>query len=86
MRLLMFCIRNEVYGYEIESSYGDNYLYYNATKVENLGLEDPCELWFKGQWTYENFDNWVTNAASKLDEGENVLDLMYATFVLGYTS
>ena len=30
-------------------------LYYNKLKFQNAGLEDPYELWKKGEWTWEKF-------------------------------
>ena len=80
----MLCsYKNKVYGYNSGQVYPDAFLCYNATKVKELGLEDPSEMWFKGEWTWANFDNWVKNSGDLLSEGEYVIDSDYDDFLIG---
>ena len=41
--------------YGMNVLFGANLIYYNKTLFENAGLEDPYELYKRGQWTYEKF-------------------------------
>ena len=75
--------RGNIYGYNPGSVYPDSYLCYNATKVKELGLEDPSEMWFKGEWTWDNFDSWVKSSSEYLNSGEFVVDVRYADFFIG---
>ena len=76
-------VRKVVYGYEPGTVRPDYFLYYNATKVAELGLEDPAEMYFKGEWRWSNFDSWVKDAQVKLTEGEYAIDSGYAEFIIG---
>lgn len=76
-------VNKKVYGYETGSARPDYFLYYNATKVANLNLEDPAELWLKGEWTWNKFDSWVRDAQSKLGTNEYAIDAGYAEFSIG---
>ena len=76
-------VRKRVYGYEPGTVRPDYFLYYNANKVQELGMEDPAEMWFKGEWTWSNFDAWVKDAQNKLGEGEFVIDSGFAEFIIG---
>ncbi len=35
---------------------GGYYIGYNKTMIQDLGLEDPQELWNNGQWTWDKFE------------------------------
>lgn len=76
-------VKKKVYGYDPGTVRPDYFLYYNATKVAEIGVEDPAEMWFKGEWTWSNFDAWVKDAQLKLGDGEYVLDSGYAEFIIG---
>lgn len=76
-------VKKKVYGYDPGTVRPDYFLYYNSTKVAEIGMEDPAEMWFKGEWTWSNFDAWVKDAQLKLGEGEYVLDAGYAEFIIG---
>ena len=76
----------KVYAYHPSNIYPDSYLCYNATKVKELGLEDPSEMWFKGEWTWDNFDSWVKSSSEYLNSGEFVVDVRYADFLIGASS
>ena len=41
-------------------------LYYNSDLVEQLGIENPAELFLNGEWTWTKFDQWATAAKSAL--------------------
>ena len=75
--------RQCVYGYNPGNVYPDAYLCYNATKVKELGLEDPSEMWFKGNWNWDSFDSWVRTSSELLNDGEYVIDSGYSDFLIG---
>jgi hypothetical protein len=79
-------VRDKIYGYNIGNAYPDSFIYYNADKVNSIGVDDPAELWLKGEWTWSKFDEWVREAQTKLGEGEYALDLGYADFIIGAAS
>ena len=76
-------VRKRVYGYEPGIVRPDYFLYYNSTKVQEIGMEDPAEMWFKGEWTWSNFDAWVKDAQVKLASDEFAIDCGYAEFIIG---
>lgn len=73
-----------VYIYNPEIPRGDYFLYYNATKVKELNLEDPSELWLKGLWNESKFDEWLNKSSSLLSDKEYVIDCDYDQFSIGY--
>lgn len=79
-------VRNNVYGYNVNEVLPEYLIYYNVDKVKELGLEDPTELWFKGQWNYSKFDSWVNEAYSKLDEWESVIDILHGDYAIGMST
>ena len=76
-------VNNKVYGFQTKMVRPDYFLYYNASKIASLGIEDPAEMWFKGEWTWSNFDKWVKDSQSKLGYGEYAIDCSYADFLIG---
>lgn len=60
----------------------DNYvnlgLYYNVNLLNDLGINNPINLYKEGKWNYSEFLNWCLQAQSKLD-GKYVIsgDLYY---------
>ena len=55
-------VRKRVYGYEPGIVRPDYFLYYNSTKVQEIGMEDPAEMWFKvrpSPFTFEPHFSWV---------------------------
>ena len=76
-------VRKKVYGYEPGAARPDYFLYYNATKIAQIGMADPAEMWFKGEWTWSNFDAWVKDAQIKLASDEFAIDCGYAEFIIG---
>ena len=86
----IFNFRGLQYGYINEFIIPDHFMYYNVELVKSLGLDDPAELWLKGEWTIDKFNEYIVNANSTLkNKGYNdsyVLDMNYANAVLGITS
>ena len=76
-------VRGKVYGFDLDTARPDTFIYYNQTKVASIGMADPAELWFQGEWTWSTFDQWVRDAQIKLAAGEYALDLGYAEFIIG---
>lgn len=44
-----------------------NYMVYNADMLEQLKLEDPIELYAKGEWTWEKFEELCIKATQDTD-------------------
>ncbi len=79
-------VKGRVYGYSLGNARPDYFMYYNVDKVKNLNLEDPAELWMKGEWTISKFSSWVRDAQTKLSKGEYVLDMGFAESIIGLTA
>ena len=80
-------VKQRVYGYALGAARPDYFMYYNADKVKALNLEDPAELWMKGEWTTTKFDAWVRTAQNALtSEGGYVLDMGFAESIIGMTA
>jgi len=58
---------NVVYGYAPGKSRPDYFMYFNADIIKNSGLEDPAELWFKGQWTWSKFEEYTAQLQTYLN-------------------
>lgn len=82
-------VNKKVYGYAPGTARPDNFLYYNVGLVNRCGVEDPAELWFKGQWTWSKFKEWVRSAQTELAKVEpdgKVIDAGAAEFFIGATA
>ena len=79
-------VNGNIYGYALGESHVDHMIYYNIDLVKEMGMEDPASLWFKGQWTLSNFEQWVKTGQtniSKTAKGKFVLDMGYPEFTIG---
>lgn len=76
-------VKGRVYGYAPGSVHPDYFMYYNADLVKNSNLEDPAELWLKGEWTTTKFDQWVRTAQTALGDGKYALDMGFAESTIG---
>lgn len=74
---------NKVFGISTGKATPDQFIYYNVALVEAAGVEDPAELWMKGEWTLSKFKEWVAETQSNLPEGKFVLDMGYPEFTIG---
>ena len=79
-------VKKKVYGYYNGPARPDYFLYYNATLAAQCGMDDPAELWFKGEWTWSKFDAWVKQAQTNLAAGQYAIDCSYAPFSIGAVS
>ncbi len=50
------------------------FLEYNATMIKDLGLEDPQELYNKGEWTWEKFAE-LAKAGNQDTDGDGDIDI-----------
>jgi len=68
--------QGEVYGFgtgQVQISYG---LYYNADLVENLGVDNPTEMYLDGDWNWSNFETWATEVQTQLSaQGDDMYAL-----------
>ena len=76
-------VRRKIYGYQPGVARPDAFVYYNVNKIASIGMDDPAEMWFRGEWTWSNFDKWVKDAQVKLGSGEYAIDCGYAEFIIG---
>ncbi len=76
-------VQKKVYGYSTDSARPDYFLYYNSKLISDLNLEDPAELWFKGEWTWSKFDELVNAAQTSLGSNGFAIDCGYAEFAIG---
>lgn len=82
----MTTVKQKVYGYNPGKARPDYFMYYNVDKVKELKIEDPAELWMKGEWTISKFDSWVKDCQELLSDGEYVIDTGYAETIIGMTA
>lgn len=61
----------------------DDGLFYNVSLLESLGLDNPAKLFNDGLWTYSKFEEYVKNAASKLNDNQSVLSGKPAYLYMG---
>ena len=80
-------VKSKVYGYETGTARPDYFMYYNVNLVRECQLEDPAELWLKGQWTLGKFDQWIRDAQNVLTtKGGYALDMGFAESTIGFTA
>jgi len=54
------------YGFETGNLTVDVGLYYNASLIDNLGVDNPTQLYLDGLWTWSRFDTWATQVQTML--------------------
>ena len=82
-----------VYGYIQGSVRPDYFMYFNENLIAECGLENPAELWLKGEWTWTKFEQYVnelqTALSSKVSSDGSkyyALSVGYAEFIIGATA
>lgn len=76
----------KVYGYVQGNVHPDYFLYYNADLIAEAGMEDPAELWFKGEWTWSKFEEYCKELQTNLSDGQYALSIGFPEFVIGSTA
>ena len=71
------------YGYHTSKPRPDYFMYYNADLLKRANMEDPAELWFKGEWTISKFNEYVFQLQNNLEEYEHALSVGFPEFVIG---
>ena len=68
-------------------------MYFNENLIAECGLENPAELWLKGEWTWTKFEQYVnelqTALSSKVSSDGSkyyALSVGYAEFIIGATA
>ena len=51
---------------------------YNSTYIKNAGLEDPYDLWKKGEWTWTNFKKYMVGLPDTTAKGQAVIGAVTA--------
>ena len=74
---------NVVYGYVSGKARPDYFMYYNIDLIEESGLEDPAEMWFKGEWTWSNFEEYAQNLQTYLST-KSTAESEYKALAMGY--
>ncbi len=72
-----------VYGYVPGKARPDYFMYFNADIIRNSGLPDPAELWFRGEWTWSRFEQYVSELQKYLN-GVSTEEIEYKALALGY--
>jgi len=57
---------DQVYAFMVNKPTVEVGLFYNAGLVEELGIENPTELFLEGKWNWSKFDQWSTAAKAAL--------------------
>ncbi len=62
--------KDHYYGYDDSYPYVDIGLYYNQDLLEELGYvpNKPSQMWLDDEWTWENFETFVKELNTKLDQ------------------
>lgn len=76
----------KVYGYVNGNVRPDYFMYYNADMISEAALDDPAELWFKGEWTWSKFESYVAELQAALGDGKYALSVGFPEFVIGSTA
>ena len=77
---------NKVYGYANGNVRPDYFMYYNADMIAEAGMDDPAELWFKGEWTWSNFELYCQKLQTALSDGQYALSVGFPEFIIGSTA
>ena len=59
--------KGKLYGMNV--LFGSIVMYYNKTMVQKAGLEDPFELWKKGEWTWDRYLGHAKKMTKKRPDG-----------------
>lgn len=81
----------KVYAYIQGKVRPDYFMYFNEDLIKDRGLENPAELWLKGEWTWTKFEQYVQElqtALSSISDGREyyALSVGYAEFIIGATA
>ncbi len=76
----------DVYGYVQGNVHPDYFMYFNATMIADAGMEDPAELWLRGEWTWSKFEQYCTELQAALGEGQYALSVGFPEFIIGSTA
>jgi len=64
------------YGFEAGNVQISHGLYYNADLIENLGVDNPTELYLDGDWNWTTFETWATEVQTQLSsQGDDMYAL-----------
>ncbi|MCK5387844.1 MAG: extracellular solute-binding protein [Candidatus Izimaplasma sp.] len=64
------------YGFEVGNVQIGHGLYYNADLVENLGVDNPTDLYLAGDWNWTEFEIWATDVQTQLSaQGDDMFAL-----------
>lgn len=73
----------KVYGYVQGNIHPDHFMYFNENLISESGLENPAELWFKGEWTWSKFEEYTKQLQNYLN-GKSTDTEKYYALALGY--
>lgn len=76
----------KVYGYVNGNVRPDYFMYYNADMIAEAAMDDPAELWLKGEWTWSKFESYVAELQAALGDGKYALSVGFPEFVIGSTA
>lgn len=63
----------KTWGFAPEPFNGEKGLFYNTAIIEELNLDDPVDLWNRGEWTWDKFEDYALEAKAKIGSERSVL-------------
>lgn len=63
--------KNEFYGFSPANPTGQLGLYFNENLLNKYGIENPAEIFARGEWTWSTFETWSKNANAVLSKEED---------------
>lgn len=58
--------KEKVYAFQTGKPTVENGLFFNDDLLEELGIENPAQLFLDGEWTWSKFEAWAKQAQTKL--------------------
>lgn len=66
-------LHGQVYGFSPEPFTGEKGLFYNVELLEDLGIDDPVDMWNAGNWNWDTFEALAIQAKAALSSEQAVL-------------
>lgn len=73
----------KAFGYVNQKLRPDYYIYFNEDLIKQAGLTNPAELWLKGEWTWDKFEEYCETLKSYYGTEKTVFEMSYADFIIG---
>lgn len=74
-------IRDKIYGFQSGKEMVQKGLFYNTELLENYNLEDPVDIYNRGEWTWDKFREYTVTTQNKMLENHSVLGGMPSIYI-----